>query len=215
MPEDNAQTPEQQVPPVQQAPAAPPAPPAEDWKKRFDGAVLKIQELTQQVRDLTAQLELKSSENEQLKAQLSTKDVEKTVAVGERDKQLQEALQAKSALETEVNRLKALELKLKVIKDINQPALLKIVERIPDLTDEETLKTVMKDFADFAQEAASQREKQILAGVTPGVGPAPVASAPATEKAWEDKINSLPLGSVERVKALNDYGDWLEHKHSQ
>lgn len=213
--ENEGQAPEQQYPPVQQVPPTPAVPPAEDWKKRFDGAVLKIQELTQQVRDLTTQLSTKSSENEQLSVQLSGKDIEKSVAMGERDRQLQEALQAKSALETEVTRLKSLELKLKVINDLNQPSLLKIIGRIPDLTDEETLKVVMKDFADFAQDAASQREKQILAGVTPGVGPAPVSTSPTTEAAWEEKINSADLGSVARAKILNEYGDWLEHKHSQ
>ncbi len=210
-------TPEQQgTPPAQQVqnPAPEQTPPGENWKARFDGAVLKLQQLTQANRDLETQLATKSSEIEQLKAQLGIKDTEKTVAVSERDKQLQQALTRVAELERENAELQGLKLKVKVAKDLNRPELMKIVDRIPNLTDEEALKTVMTDFASFADDLVKEREKQLLAGITPGAGPGgPQVTTPATSQAWMEKINSMTLGSPERTKALNDYGDWLEKQH--
>ena len=70
---------------VQQAPA--PAQPAEGFIElaRYNGLMRKVQELTLVNQDLNTQLGLKSSEIEQQKGQLSIKDVEKQVALGERD----------------------------------------------------------------------------------------------------------------------------------
>ena len=186
-------------------------PPPEDYKRRFDGAILKIQELTLKQREVEAELAKKASEFEQLQAQLGIKDVEKLAAVGERDKQLQQYITKSQQQETELKNLKALELKVKVAKKLNRPELLKIIDRIPALEDEETLEVVMKDFLGFADELVASREQQLLAGVTPGVGVGAQAPAkPSSGKGWEDYINGLPLGSKDRVAALNEYGDWLE-----
>lgn len=185
--------------------------PSDDYKKRFDGAILKIQELTLSQREKEAELAKKASELEQLQAQLSLKDVEKTAALGERDKQLQDYVTKTQQQETELKSLKALELKIKVAKKLNRPELLKIIDRIPALEDEAVLETVMLDFIGFADELVATREKQLLAGITPGVGAgAQSPTAPSSSKGWEDYINGLTLGSTERAKALDDYGDWLE-----
>ena len=220
MTDQPAQTPDQQPPSDQQVQGNPPntaggAPAGYIEIARYNGLVRKVEELTLANRGLTDQLAQKTSESEQLKGQLAVKDTEKTVAVGERDKQLQTALQRVAELEASERRLKGLELKVKVAKDLNRPELLKIAERIPDLTDEEALKTVMTDFLGFADDMVKQREQQLLAGITPASGPggSAVNNAPATPKAWEDHINSLPLGSKEREKALMDYGDFLERQH--
>jgi hypothetical protein len=193
---------------------ATPPPAGEDYKKRFDGAILKIQELTLSRRDVDAELAKKVSEIEQLQAQLGLKDIEKTAAVGERDKQLQDAITVRQQQESELKQLRGLSLKIKIAKRLNRPDLLKIVDRIPDLEDEAVLETVMKDFAGFADDAALAREKQLMAGVTPAVGAGATApNQPSTPEAWQENINNLPLGSKERAKALNDYGDWLENQH--
>jgi hypothetical protein len=173
-----------------------------------------VEELTLANRGLTDQLTAKSSEVEQLKASLGVKDAEKTVAVGERDRQLQEAIQARTTLETENAQLKALALQVEVANELGRPELLKLASRLPAMTDKEALKTVMKDFASFADEAVQARERQLLSGVTPGIGASPAApAAPATREAWLERINSLGIGTVEREKALGEYGDWLERQH--
>ena len=195
----------------QQAAGAPSTPPSEDYKKRFDGAVLKIQELTLKSRQIEAELAKKASEIEQLQAQLGLKDVEKTAAVGERDKQLQTYATTVQQLEAQLKALKALQLKIQVARKLNRPEVLRIIDSIPALDDEATLEAVMKDFLGFADDAAASREKQLLAGITPGVGAgAQAPSRPATPQGWEELINGLPLGSRERARALDEYGDWLE-----
>lgn len=196
--------------PQQQPQANPPANQGE-LQARLNGAIQKIQELTLSNRDLTAQLTQKTSEIEQLKAQIGLKDVEKVAAVGERDKQLNDALQKVQQLEKSNADLQGLALKLKVAKELKRPELINILDRIPSLTDETVLRDVMNDFIGFADGLVKEREKQILAGYTPDLGPGGVSKpGPADERQWQDKINSLPLGSPERAKAFNDYGDWLE-----
>lgn len=186
----------------------------DDYKKRFDGAILKIQELTLKSRETDADLAKKVSEIEQLQAQLGIKDVEKTAAVSERDRQLQSYVEKTQQLEMELKEKKALELKLKVIKKLNRPELLKILDHIPALEDEATLETVMKDFAGFADDLVTQRESQLMSGITPGVGAgAQSPSKPASSEGWQEYINGLTLGSKERTKALDEYGDWLEAKN--
>jgi hypothetical protein len=224
MADDPTKTPDQQGnPPGQQDGGNPPAaeagnnPPAGYVEQaRYNGLVKKVQELTLQIKGLEGQLATQSSEAEQLKGQLAVKDTEKTVAVGERDKALQEALQKVSALEKENKELKGLQLKVKVINELERPELLRIADRIPALEDEEALKIVLQDFAGFADDLVKKREEQLMAGFTPNLGGSgnhEVKAAPATAEAWLEKINSLPLGSKERTKTLDDYGNWLEKQH--
>lgn len=207
--------------PPQPAPAAPPPQPAgapEGYieKARYDGLVRKVEELTLRNRDLEGQLAAQSSEVEQLKGQLAIKDTEKTVAVGERDNKLQTVLQENAALQAELTELRGLKLKVKVINDLKRPELLRIADKIPSLQDEEALKTVMQDFAGFADDLIKQREQQLLSGVTPPLGPGNVTpSEPESERGWLDKINGLPLGSPERQKAMDEYGDWLIRRNTQ
>jgi hypothetical protein len=182
---------------------------------RYNGLVVKVQELTLSNRTLTDQLATKTSEVEHANAQLVVKDAEKSAAVSQRDGQIQETIQAKTALEAELNDLRALSAKVKVVKEMKRPDLLKILDQIPNMTDPEALKTVLTNLASFADEAVSEREKQLMAGITPGVGASVgvVATAPASDKAWMEHIETLPLGSPQRNKAFNDYGVWLAETH--
>jgi len=203
---NEANTPVEQVSgvgnPQQQAPA-------ENWKPRYDGAVRKIEELTGTVRDLQGQLAAKSSELEQLRSQLSVKDAERDAAVSERDKRIQETIQSKTTAEQELAALRAYKMKVDAVKKLGDTKLVKIIDNIPNMTDPEALDTVLKQFSEFAIDAVREREQQLLSGVTPGVTSGAQVSTPASEKAWDDHINSLPLGSKERQKALDSKWDWL------
>jgi hypothetical protein len=183
----------------------------EDWEARYKGSVRKIEELTLANRTLLADQAAKASETEQLRAQLGVKDAEKTAAIGERDKQLQSAITTSTAKDTELAQLRAFKLKVEVAQELKNPSLIKIIGNLPDMTDKEALKSVMTDFANFANEAVKEREQQLMAGVTPPLGGGSVAkSTPTSQKAWENHINSLALGSPDRAQAMDDYGTWLE-----
>jgi hypothetical protein len=201
---------EQVAPPPQQGAAS------VDWKARYDGLVRKVEELTLGNRSLNDQLAAKSSELEQLRGQLVVKDAEKSTTVGERDKLLQAITQEKTALESELAELRGLKLKVEAIQEMGRPELLKVAHRIPAMTDKEALKTVLADFAGFADELVQAREKQLFAGITPPVSSAGNArpAVPASEQEWERAINALPLGSRERSQAFDDYYVWLEQKHT-
>lgn len=215
MTEEHAQTPDQQANPGQQAPAAS-TPPVENWKERYDGLNKKVQELVLQARSLEEQLGSKSSELEQLRSQLSIKDTEKTVAVGERDKQIENLLQQNQTAEGELRRLKALEMKIKVAQELKRPELVELAKHIPDLEDAEALKVVMQDLARFADDAVKAREEQLLAGVTLNAGGSQVKEAgPATEQEWVRAIEKATLGSRERRELMDAYGDWLEKTNSR
>ena len=182
---------------------------------RYNGLVRKVEQLTLDSRSVTEQLTAKTSEIEQLRAQLSVKDTEKSAAVGERDKQLQTAITSRTELETEVAGLRALKLKMDVIKKLNRPDLVRIADKIPNMTDPEALETVLKEFASFADEAVTSREKQLLAGVTPGLnsGQAVSNTLPGDDKSWTAHIEKQPLGSEDRQKAWDQYWLWLETKN--
>jgi chromosome segregation ATPase len=197
--------------PEQQAVAAALAQQGTEWEARYKGSVKKIEELTLANRSLNEQLTTKTSEIEQLRAQLGVKDLEKTTAVSERDRLLQEALQKSSTMEQQLKDAQGMQLKIQVAKEIGHPELIKIMDRIPTMTDKETLTAVMKDFVDFAADSVKEREKQLLAGVTPGFGGTgqPQKVTPTNAKEWDALINSLPLGSQERNKAFDDYYEFL------
>jgi hypothetical protein len=201
--------------PGEQAPSRQQAPEGYIEKPRFDGLVRKVEELTLSNRAFSDELAQKTSEIEQLKAQLGIKDTEKMVAVSERDKQLQEKVQKLTELEKENKELRALKLKLDVIKKIGRPELLKIADKIPAMDDPEALEVVMKDFAGFADELVQAREKQLLAGYTPGLNAAQSAAIgkPSTEAEWNRHVETFELGSPERQRAMDDYWDWLAAKN--
>jgi hypothetical protein len=157
----------------------------------------------------------KTSESEQLRAQLSLRDSEKTVAISERDKTIQELSQTKANIENELHRLRSLEMKVKVAKEMGRPDLMRVLDTIPNVTDESALKSVLETLSEYADSAVREREKQLLSGVTPPISNAGAKSAgmPTTEAEWQAQINLLPIGSKERAKAHDDYWNWLVAKH--
>lgn len=209
------QTPEQQAAaPVQPVPTTPVAPAGEDWKARYDGLVKKVEQLVGEARTKDTELATLRTQIEQLNAQLGLKDAEKNAAVSERDKQIQDLVGKTETASQELARLRSLEAKLKVANELGRPDLMKIAQHIPNVEDAEALKTIMQDFAGFAESAAKEREKQLMAGVGPAAGTSPsAASQPQTAQEWERLYNGLPLGSKERADAMNRYGDWLFSQH--
>lgn len=206
-PEQQVETPEQQAP-TQTAPT-------ENWEARYKGQQSALQRQANQITELQAQLTQKASELEQLRAQLELSSTEKTVAVSERDKNLTALTEKVQQLETELRGAKAVQMKVTAANKIGRPELISIIDSIPAIEDPELLEKVMSDIAGFADNVASAREKQILAGVTPTTGPGggKVSSKPNSYEAWEAHVNSLDLGSTERARAMDEMGDWLEAQH--
>jgi hypothetical protein len=183
----------------------------ENWELRFKGQVPVIERLTKANRDKDAQLVNIASELEQLKVQLNTSAIEKDAAVGERDKKLTELIQAKSQAESEIKRLRALEMKVKVAKEIGRPDLLELVEVIPNVEDEEALKTIMKTFEEFADKRVKETEKRILSGVTPTTSPVvQPPSTPTSLEGWQKYVNEVPYGSPEKQKRMSQWKAWGE-----
>ncbi len=183
-------------------------------KKRFDGLMLKVQELTEAQKQRDAEFAAREAEIAKLQADLSVKDTEKNVTVAERDKKLEEVLLSKSQADQELVELRALKLKLEVVEEMGRPELVKILKNIPSLSDRDALKTVLEDFARFGDESAAAREKQLLAGITPAVSAIqPSAATPQSDEGWLRHVDNLPLGSPERSKAMDDYWTWGNQNH--
>ncbi|HMN11162.1 MAG TPA: hypothetical protein PKD55_02410 [Bellilinea sp.] len=199
MSEENV--PVQQEVPEQQTPSI-------DWEARYKGASQKINELMEKSKTLEGQLASRTSEIEQYKTQLSMKDVEKDTSIGEYRKQLEKVMADKSAADKELAELRAMKAKVEVVRELDAPHLMKIIDKIPYVEDPDAMKTIIKDFADWGNEIAKEREKQILAGVTPPISSVTQAkAAPKSSAEWEAHINSLPVGP-EREKAWADYWSW-------
>lgn len=215
VPGQQSTDPGQQTPPAPAStpPAVPQTPPSGFVEQeRFSGAIRKIEELTTAQRTKELDLQAKLSEIERLKAELANRDIEKTVAVGERDRAYQAALQEGAALKHEVEQLKAFQLKVEVAKEIGHPELLTILHTIPDLTDREVLKNVMGDFVRFREEGVTARERQLFAGITPPISPIVNAPAePASDEEWQRRVNGLAVGSKERQQAFDAWFEW-QHK---
>lgn len=198
-----------------QAPASPTVG-AVDWEARYKGVVKKIEDLTIANRTLNDQLAQKSSEMEQLRVELTVKDTEKASAVSERDARLNQLITQEAATKQELEQLRSLQLKVKTAQDLGRPDLMLILETIPAISDPEALKNIMSQLGEWADGRVQEREKQLMAGVTSVVGaPSAAKAAPSSPQQWIKHIESLGLGTPERAKALDDYGDWLEQTHKQ
>ena len=151
-----------------------------------------------------------SSEKEQLNSQLAIKDTDKTVAVGEYTRQLEEALTTNTQQATELGELRALKAKMELVKKHDAGSLLPILDQIPYLEDEEAMETVFTNFLKWGDDIAKKREGELLAGYTPP-GPGPIEpgdpAKPDTKEAWLSHIQQQG-NKVETDKAWQDYWDW-------
>lgn len=200
-------------------PPAPPAPPEPSTpivpdgyvdQTRFTGAMQKIEALTVANRELTDKLALSVSEVERMTVLLAEKDIEKTVAVGERDKRLETLVTEGTTTNLELEQLRAYKRKVEMAKTLGKPELIQMLDIIPDTQDEEVLKTVMTDIVGFADHQVQAREAQLLSGITPPVSPVDNTTvAPSTTEGWERHVNSLEPGSKEHKIASDQWGDWV------
>jgi hypothetical protein len=197
-----------------QPPATPPAtapraevPEGYIEKARYDGLVRKTEELTLSNRDLNAQLAAATSEKEQLSSQLGIKDTEKSVAVGEYQKQLEQALETNTSQASELQALRAMKSKMELVKKHNAGHLLPILDRIPYVEDEEAMEIVFTDFLKWGEDIAKNRENQLLAGYVPPAAPNIPESEPVTPQTkadWDKYIQSAD----DKEAAFQEYWAW-------
>lgn len=211
---ETVETPEQPQPPAQQEQTPSPSQ-GENWEARYKGLVSKVEQLVIANKDLTTQLAEARSQIERLNADLGLRETEKTVAVSERDRQIQDLVSKSSEAERELAALKALQLKVQVATELGRPELLALAQHIPNLTDKDALTTVMSDFAKWGEAAVKQREQQLMAGVTfaGGVTP-PAASTPQSDSEFRTAIERA-TDPREREKLFSDYYAWLNAQHTR
>jgi hypothetical protein len=180
-----------------------------DWEARYKGQVPLIERLTLDGRSKESQLVQLASEVEQLKAQLNLKETEKTASVSERDRQIQEIIQAKTTLESELKRLKALEAKVQVAKELKHPELLTVIDTIPSVEDPEALKTIMSNLVDWGENIRRQEQERILSGITPQTSSVPqTAATPASVDEWQRYISEAEVGSKEKLRRMEEFRNW-------
>jgi len=213
MSDEAVNTPVEQVETPPQPVATPPAtqpqvPEGYVEKARFDGLVRKVEELTLTNRAFNEQLTQLSSEKEQLTGQLAIKDVDKTVAVGEYQKQIEVAIQTQTEQAKELSELRALKAKMELVRKHNAGHLIPILDRIPFLEDAEAMETVFTDFLNWGDNIAKTREKELLAGYTPsGAGPAEKPdTTPKTKESWLTHIQKQT--GADAQEAWKQYWDW-------
>ena len=192
-------------------PATPPQGPPEGFveKARYDGLTRKVEELTLTNRSLTEQLTQTSSEKEQLTGQLAIKDTDKSVAVGEYQKQLEAALITQTEQTAELGELRAVKAKMDLVRKHDAGHLVPILDRIPYLEDPEAMEIVFTDFIKWGDDMAKKREGEILAGYTPPApGPAETGAAgkPESAEAWLTHIQNQTGKDAE--KAWSEYWEW-------
>lgn len=199
-----------QISPPPEEPGKTPQQPESDWKARYDGLVKKVEQLTLHNRALNEQLAAKTSELEQLRGDLVVKDTEKSAVSQERDRFAKEKTDQIGKLESEVRELRAFKAKVEAAKKIGHPELIEIMHTIPSVEDPAALETILSDFANFTDRRVKAREEQLLSGLTPGAG-APQAKSVSFSNSdeWARHVNSLPLGSPERQKVMDDWYAWM------
>lgn len=197
---------DQPADPVQQSPSVQQI----DWEARYKGSVTKINELQGVIKNLNDQLAGLTSEKEQISSQLNLKQVEKDASITSTQKQLQEIVSAKAALETENKTLRELQAKVKLAKDMKRPDLLPIIDSIPYVEDANAMKEILSTFTGWADSLVQQREQQLTVGVPLGANAVQNAQPvlPTNDRDWEKYINSMVLGSPERTKAMDAFWQW-------
>jgi hypothetical protein len=201
-------TPDQQPKdPGQQAPTS--SPPQDDYKPRYDGAVRKIQELTETLKGLQGQLGEKSSTLEQLQGQLSSKDAEIDAVKGQYETQVTAIKTEFDQAKTELTKLKALQTKLEVANELGHPELMRIFDTIPDVQDKDTIKKTMETVLNFSTSQVRAREQELTAGTTPSPGTTTI-TMPKTQGEWIQRISNMPEDSKERKQAWDAYFEWAK-----
>lgn len=179
-------------------------------KGRLDGALLKIQELTLSNRAMIEQSNAKDATIGQLQAQLAETGANTKATAGEHSTLVQGLTKERDDLKVEVALNAKMKTKIKLIQEAGRPELFAILDSIPNADNEEAQKKMIADLGAFAVNIAKQRETQLTAGTLPGTEN-PQSNTPALPKSdaeWSVYVNALPLGSLERTKAMDQYFAW-------
>ena len=208
-PPEPAVTPPETTPPVEPTPPDPLEPMVET--KRFTGAIQKIQTLTEELRGKDQELAALNTQIEHDKMQTAVKDAETQTGYSERDKQLETALLEKTQIESDTAVLKSKLAKIEIAKELGHPELISIIDTIPTFEDAALQKKAMEDILGFADVQVKEREKSLLAGITPAVTPtpAPGESLPASNEAWEKSIAAEP-DAAKRKTVFDEWWDWRQ-----
>jgi hypothetical protein len=182
-------------------------------KARYAGQVQKVQTLSQANSGLTNDLATSTQRIAELEEQLTATGTEAETKITGLSTSLEGLNTELSGLKEQNADLQAFRTKVNAAKEMGRPDLLPILEHLPNFEDADQLKTVLNDFAGFADQAAQSREQELRAGTTnTTVSPAQNAT-PASEQAWLESVEKLPLGSTERAAQMDRFGDWLQEKN--
>lgn len=177
-------------------------------KKRYTNLVQKVDTLTKALAEAQDTLTGKGEELTSLQKQLDEFKGTHETTLAEREEKLSELEKQLGEKDQSLTKLQALEKKVSVIKELGRSDLLPVLDHIPG-GDPEQVESAVKALAELVDTQVKQREEQLMKGVvnTPDAS-SPASSAPATHKAWLQKIENLPLGTPERAEALKTYGEW-------
>jgi hypothetical protein len=194
--------------PSAQAPTSGSAPEGYVEIARLNGALQKIQELTLANRTLTDRLTALTGEKATLTADLQQKESAWQAQQSEFTTKLASAEKTAAEKDAQLSKFQAMQLKMKIIGELGATQLYSVMDVIPDTADEASLKASIEKLAKFAGQVAQTREKELTAGVTTieqNQGP----QLPSNDKDWEKYINSMPFGSPEYQKAMDQWHSWL------
>jgi hypothetical protein len=185
-----------------------------DWQARYNGQQVKLQQNAATIQALSSQVAELQQQVANLSVQLGAKDGEHTTQVGQRDQTIQALNQEVSSLKTQIATLQGLQSKLSIVKKLNRPELISIMDAVPASEDPAQLEQLFNNLIGFTDSMVQARERQLTAGVTPtgGGNGVPSKPKPATSQDWEKHLNSLPLGSKERETAMNDWYAWTREQ---
>lgn len=184
-------------------------------KKRLDGALQKIEELTLANRVLTDRVNALTGEKATLMADYGQKESAWTAQQSEFTTKLASAETEKTQLNSELAKSNALKLKLKLINELKAPQLFSVIDVIADGTDEAAMKAQIEKLAGFATQIAQTREKELTAGVTTIVtNPEQTVQLPTTDEGWKALVDGLQFGTPEYQNAMNGWHSWLFTKQS-
>jgi hypothetical protein len=191
-------------------PAAPTAGAEMVEKKRLDGALQKIEELTLMNRTLTDRLTALTQSESSLKADLTQKESLWSAQQSEFTTKLTSAEAERTNLAAQLAAYEAMKLKMKIVGELSAPALYSVLDVVPDSTDEAALRAHLQKLAQFAGTISQSREKELLAGITKTEkAPENNVQLPATDEGWKNYIATLEFGTPAYQSAMDAWHKWL------
>lgn len=179
-------------------------------KERFSGAIKKIQTLTTELETKGDTISQLNSKIEQLSGEVAAAKAEKQTIVGQRDETIEQHITTNKELEQELKQLRTFKRKVEKAKEMGRPELIKVLDIIPDMEDEEALETAMQDVLSFRDEGAQARESELKSGIMPSSSSIEnVPDKPTTEEGWERYVQKFDEGTQEHQQAMDEWGDWL------